>query len=277
MRSQINPHPPEPSQSPKPKPSYFCVLLVQSMQREVCATLPVIPQQFLSRQLCGQPRTTHHVKDTPLDLFLLRAAGGLCASVGITNKSDQRLVVVGLADGLAVQHHPRSPLKRRRQVVGLSRDAVHIGVAVSLAALGRIRGGRAVGDDIPVQAARGGAVLGHRRGPSLSRRLHAVEEIPPQRTPGCGRIVAIPLNTTTLPHVAIAFFHSMLTSESPSAVSIFILFGISVGPVSENSDVDCARIHQVIDLRCGVGLAPGSQRFTVEIYSDWVLGQGNCQ
>jgi len=114
---------------------------------------------------------------------------------------------------------------------------MHLWIAVSRAALGWVAGGGAGGNDVPVQTIVSGTVLGNSRCSRLTGGLHTIEEFPPLRNSSGEGIISVVLNATTLPHVAVAFLHTMLAGIGPGAISIFDLIGISIGEGSEFSDI----------------------------------------
>jgi len=119
---------------------------------------------------------------------------------------------------------------RRDEIVGGNSGAVHERVAVLIAALARIGGSGAGGQDIPIEVVVGRAFLCDRGTASVARFLHAEEEGEPigNILSVCSSAVVV-LNGAILPHVAVAFASSMLASERPSSISVLLLVGISVG------------------------------------------------
>jgi len=157
------------------------------------------------------------------------------------------------------------------EVVGLNSGAVHEWVAVLIAALARVGGRGAGGQDTPVEVVVSRAFLGDRGAAGVARFLHAEEEGEPigNILSVCSGCVVV-LNGAILPHVAVAFASSMLASEGPSSISTLLLVGISVGVRHEKHNFSNA-LESRINLGNGVFFTSRAQRFTVQIhFHRWV-------
>jgi len=153
----------------------------------------------------------------------LGTARRLLASVSLTDEFGEVEVKLELRQGLAIENDPRSPLVRRREVLGRQSKGVH----QSIAFLARDASGD-VG--IIISPARlFGAKRSRKAGVKIGA-LNAVDKGEPVRR---GRVV---LHRTSLDKVAKTLNLTVLAAELPASIRVLRFFGIAVGEEAEIHD-----------------------------------------
>jgi len=156
--------------------------------------------------------------------------------VSIANNRNQREIQLCTRQRRPINNDPRSELMRGYQVIRCKGSLVHEWISIIRGTHSRIRTSACL-DYIKIQSIIRSTV-GHGCGiASVIRFLYAVEKGPPGRIHATFIRCVVVLDCAVLVHIPFTFRNTMLTGESPCAISILLLIGISIRKISEGDDL----------------------------------------